>query len=50
MAEQHHERRSTMITRKRLMFALGLVVLVIAILSFVLPYIGGGSNGTSPIP
>lgn len=49
MAEQQPKRRA-MITRRRLMFALGLAVLVIAILSFVLPYIGGGSNGISPIP
>jgi hypothetical protein len=37
-------------TRKRLLVSLGVLVLVLAVLSFVLPYIGSGSGGISPIP
>jgi hypothetical protein len=37
-------------TRKRLLVALALVVLALAVLSFVLPYVGNGSGGISPIP
>jgi hypothetical protein len=37
-------------TKKRVLVALGVVVLVLAVLSFVLPYIGSGSGGISPIP
>ena len=38
------------VTRKRLLVALGVVVLGLAVLSFVLPYVGSGSGGISPIP
>jgi len=37
-------------TRKRLLVALAVVVLALAVLSFVLPYVGSGSGGISPIP
>jgi hypothetical protein len=37
-------------TRKRLLVALGVVVLGLAVLSLLLPYIGSGSSGISPIP
>jgi hypothetical protein len=50
MAERHPDRRAMTITRKRLLIALGVVVLALAVVSLVLPYIGGGSNGISPIP
>jgi hypothetical protein len=38
------------VTTKRLAVALALVVLTLAVLSFVLPYVGSGSGGISPIP
>lgn len=43
-------RAMTAITAKRLAFALAAVVLALTVLSFVLPYVGSGSGGVSPLP
>ena len=41
---------SALITRRRLMYTVIAVVVVLAILSFVLPYVGSGNGGLTPLP
>lgn len=38
------------LSKKRIVYALVIVVVVLAILSFVLPYVGGSHGGITPIP
>jgi len=36
--------------KRRLLVALLALVVALAVLSFVLPYVGGGGHGVSPLP
>ena len=38
------------LNKKRIVYALVVVMVVLSILSFVLPYVGGSHGGMSPIP
>jgi len=35
---------------RRILIVVGVVLVVLTVLSFVLPFIGGGSNGSNPLP
>jgi hypothetical protein len=38
------------ITKKRVIYAVVFVLVVFTVLSFVLPYVGGGDSGLTPSP
>jgi hypothetical protein len=38
------------ITKKRLLYALVIVLVVLAVLSFVLPFVGESHGGPTPLP
>lgn len=38
------------VSKKRVVYALVVIVVAIGVLSFVLPYVGGSHGGVTPIP
>jgi hypothetical protein len=41
---------SALITRRRLLYVVGVIFVVLTILSFVLPYVGSVSHKITPLP